>query len=204
MRKKLTRKDKDAGIFESILTKENKAIIERVLNSIDRSPSYSARSAFEPLDFIIGRRPSVFLRNLLEANNTDFIRGIKGISPETRKYLSLLYANYGYKLRGTLHRRNVAYPHAWRSLDLISTKYDVTFELPFMKLEMVKENNECVAIEDSFDSFVQLLSNIIEYLADESSKIVKFQKNLGVRKSSMKELIESVNKFDRVVSLQKT
>ena len=80
----------------------------------------------------------------------------------------------------------------------------MSFKAPFVKLEIIKENNECAAIEDSFDGWVQLLSRIFETLTEESVEIAKFQKNLGVKESHLKELRESVKTFDRAVSLQKT
>lgn len=199
-RKRLTRKEKDANAFESVLTAKNKEAIERILSSIDGSSRYCARRALDSLELIIGKRATVFLINLLEANNTGFIQNIKEISPKTRKYLSSLYAIYAYKLHGILDGSIAANPNTWRSVGVLSVKYDVNSAAPFVRIQIIKDNRESMVIEDSFESWLELLSHILTYIEDQSSEMVKFQKNLGVEKKTMKRLRKIVDKLDKTVS----
>lgn len=192
-------REQDAKEFESVLTPENKATIEKVLNSIDESSCYSGFRAHNTLTLLIGERPTVFLVNLMDASSTNFIEDIKGISPETRRYLNFLFGAYCYKLRGILSGNFLKYPDEWIAVEDISIRYDVRLKKPFMKIAIQKNNKECLIIEDTFNNLVLLSRFILEYVVEHSAKIVEFGGELGVEQKDVEKLKKNVDELTQIV-----
>lgn len=192
-------KEQDAKEFESILTPENKVIIEKVLNSIDPSSCYSGARAFDALNLLIGKRPTVFLTYLIDTSTTDFAEDLKGISRETRRYLNFLFSVYGYKLRGILSGNLLKSPDEWISIEDVSSRYDIRLKRPFMKIAIMKNNKECLTIEDTFDGLVLLSRFILEYIVKYSAEIVEFGVETNVQQGNVEELKKNVDELTRIV-----
>lgn len=198
--KKVSKKKQDAKSFESALTAENKIIIEKVLEAIDEHSAYAVHETMDALKRIIGDRAVVFLRNLLSAYNLDdFVKDLD-LAPETLKYISFLFATYGFRLHGVIDGTIQETPDSLCSSTLVSTRYDLETKKPILKIEIVKDNKEAVTIEDFADSLLYLSANIIDYILRDSSEIAKFRKDLGISRELIGRLKQSVRKLDQLVS----
>ena len=203
---KLSLKEQDAKDFESVLSDENKRRIEKILDSIPAAGSsdFCVQKVVEALELMLGKRATRFLRNLIDASDASFIKDIKTISSETRRYSGFLYATYGSRLFGVLSRRIFIQPDAYRAVGLLSTRYDVDLEIPFMRMSILKENGERTIVEESANALVFMASSIIGTVVESSSDIIEFNKDLGIEKSTLDSLKKVVNELDRIVATQET
>jgi len=171
MSKQSIKKNEHAKAFESSLNPENKALIERMLDSADTTSGLSGTKISTSLLKIIGDKQTLFLVRLLDAYNTDWITEIKGISSETKQYLYFLYGTYSSRLRNVLSNKLLKLPHSWAALNPISTNYNVDSNDLVIKLALYKDNNECVILEDTADSLLQLTKSLIKCISEKYSKV---------------------------------
>jgi hypothetical protein len=200
MTEKLSAKERDAKEFESILNPENKKVIEGILGSIKEPSSYCVDKGFETIELIIGRRETIFLMNLLQSNSIDFLKEIKSISDDTKRYLGYLFASYSRNLRSYIGGNLSEKVDGWTATALVSTRYNFESKHSLIGIEIVKYNNECFVIECSVGEWIDLVSNILEYIKTGSSEIVKFTKDLGVSKKDMDKIKEVANELDKIIS----
>ena len=203
-KKKLTEKEEDAKAFESILNEENKKRIEEILSSIDENSCFSGRRAMESLKMLIGESATSFVLNMLDSNTLDNITKIKGFSPEAQRYVGFLFAKYAYKLYGVLSHKKFDHPQMWRSIYFFNPKYDPDSKEFLITMEILQQNGERLVLENSIDDLLQLFSTAVRFVVDQSSKMIKARKDLGVRESSIVQLRKSVDQLYQVVSKSET
>lgn len=190
-----------ARSFESVLNPENKATIERILDSVDSSSCYSGNQAFSSLALILGKDSALFLLNMMEAYRADdFIEDLKDVSEETKKYVAFLYSVYAYKLRGVLSGGLSRYPDEWISIQKVSSKYDIRSRAFCVKFQIQKNNKECVTIEDSVSNIVYLATLLLREVADVPSSCPEVQKDLGVSKKAIDELRATCERLGKAAS----
>jgi len=199
-----TKKARHAKAFESIVSAENKTIIEKILSSVDESSCFSGSRAYDALASLFGKEPTLFLVNLLEAYDIErFIKDIKDISPETRRYLEFLYSTYSYRLGGVLSGSVDRYPDGWIGLQNVSTKYDTNTKKFYLKFEIQKRNKQCLVIEDTAGSMFEMANQILTYITEISKKCPEVQKELDLDQEDIGKLKELVKKFNEVVPTSK-
>lgn len=201
-RNTLSKLEKDAKDFESILTDENKKIIETILDSIIISRSkLSVSSQRDALDILLGKKNVSFLVGVVShPQDIENFNEIKTISNETKKYLIYLNAKYLPKLSGVLNYERFNEPDSWVSALTRNTKLDYNINQFYISLEINKANGECIVIEDDINSLVGLVSAIIESINEESSDMIKIRKNIGIQKRSLERLNKAVNELLKLQS----
>ena len=194
---KLVSKIEDAKKFQAILTPKNKEIIEKSLDSIDPCSCYSASIINEFLKSTIGKRETIFLKNLIDLNDfKSFVKGLKDITPENLNYFNWLYAKYSSKLRGALSNSLLRKPDGWVSFFKVSTKYDTSDEELLLKIAIVKVDKECAIFEDSYGGMFDLSSIILAMINDEDI-IAKFKTNVDITKEQIGNMRINLDLLDQ-------
>jgi hypothetical protein len=185
--------------FQSKLNSENKAAIERILDSVDSSSCYSGGNALSGLESILGRESAVFLLNLLDAFDFDrFTKDLKDISSETKAYIEFLYSVYSYRLRGILSGQLSKVPNEWVGLQDVSARYDIDSKTFYLKFEIQKMNKECVILEDTPNNIVTLATLLIKTVTDLPSRCLGERRDLGVPKNAIEAIKRTVQELEKV------
>lgn len=195
-----TSKAKTAKAFEAITTESNKAIVERILDSIDASSCLSGHQATRGLFSLLGDDASTFLINLLEVNDiATFLKEFKDLSPETQKYCTLLHSIYGYRLHGILSGRRDQYPDDWIAMECIGAKYDPDLKKILLKFSVQKNNKECVIIEDSVGSMFGMAANFLTAIVEVAQKNPEFRGHFDIERGDIKQLNKTIDKLSEVI-----
>jgi hypothetical protein len=187
-------KNDDAKKFQDILTAKNKETIEKSLDLVDPSYYCSASVVNDYLITTIGKRPTVFLKNLLDAHDFDiFISELKDISPENLSYIDWLYTKYSPKLKGVLSHEIMRRGDGWSTIFDVSSRYDIDFDELILKLNLIKNNKECVVIEDTYGSVFSLAFTILRIINENGEAVKRFKESVDVTKENIADAIKELN-----------